>query len=55
MASLVDRYADRIVGTVSCFDRVVITATLPAICHAAAMAGHLRAPRSATVRLPALG
>jgi hypothetical protein len=43
MASLVDRYADRIVGTVSCFDRVVITGTLPAICHAAAMAGHLRA------------
>jgi len=43
MASLVDRYADRIVGMVSCFDRVVITGTLPAICHAKAMEGHLRA------------
>lgn len=43
MVSLVDRYADRIVGVVSCFDRVVITGTLPAICHAKAMEGQLRA------------
>jgi len=43
MASLVERYADRIVGVVSCFDRVVIMGTLPAICHARAMEGHLRA------------
>jgi DNA-binding transcriptional ArsR family regulator len=42
MASLVERYADRIVGVVSCFDRVVITGTLPAICHARAMEMHLR-------------
>src|SRR5216110_102690 len=43
MISFVERYADRIVGTVSCFDRVVVTGTLPAICHARAMEGHLRA------------
>lgn len=43
MVSFVERYADRIVGTVSCFDRVVITGTLPAICHARAMEGYLRA------------
>lgn len=43
MISFVERYADRIVGTLSCFDRVVITGTLPAICHARAMEGHLRA------------
>lgn len=42
MASLVERYANRIVGVVSCFDRVVIMGTLPAICHARAMEGHLR-------------
>lgn len=43
MVSLVERYADRIVGTVSCFDRVVITGTLPTICHVRAMEGYLRA------------
>ena len=41
MLSLLERYADRIVGMVSCFDRVVIMGTLPAICHGGAMAGHL--------------
>lgn len=48
MVSLVERYANRIVGVVSCFDRVVITGTLPAICHVRAMEGHLR---SRSVRL----
>jgi hypothetical protein len=43
MVSLVERYADRVVGMVSCFDRVVITGTLPTICHVRAMEGHLRA------------
>src|SRR5436309_10026853 len=43
MLSLVERHADRIIGVVSCFDRVVITGTLPAICHAKAMEGYLRA------------
>lgn len=43
MLSLVERHADRIVGVVSCFDRVVITGTLPAICHVKAMEGYLRA------------
>ncbi|MGH2372783.1 MAG: MarR family transcriptional regulator [bacterium] len=48
MASLAERYADRIAGVVMCFDRVVITGTLPAIGYARAMEGHLR---SRNVRL----
>jgi hypothetical protein len=43
MVALVQRYADRIRGVLSCFDRVVLTGTLPQICHAQAMAWHLRA------------
>jgi hypothetical protein len=41
MAKLTERYADRIHGVLSCFDRVVITGTIPAICHAKAMAREL--------------
>jgi hypothetical protein len=42
MASLVERYDGKIRGVLSCFDRVVITGTLPDICHAQAMERHLR-------------
>jgi hypothetical protein len=42
MKTFVDRHASKIRGTLSCFDRVVITGTLPDICHAEAMARHLR-------------
>lgn len=41
MVPLRQRYADRIHGVLSCFDRVVITGTLPDICHGAAMAAYL--------------
>ncbi|HEV7515887.1 MAG TPA: MarR family transcriptional regulator, partial [Thermoanaerobaculia bacterium] len=41
MAVLTERYADKIPGVLSCFDRVVITGTLPEICHAQAMGRHL--------------
>lgn len=43
MIMLTERYADRIHGTLSCFDRVVITGTLPELCHAGAMAATLTA------------
>ncbi len=33
MTTLADRHADKIVGVLSCLDRVVITGTLPDICH----------------------
>lgn len=42
MASLVERYGGKILGVLSCFDRVVITGTLPDICHAQAMERHHR-------------
>lgn len=45
MTTLAERHADRIRGVLSCFDRVIITGTLPEICHAEAMASHLRAQR----------
>lgn len=42
MASLLDRYADRIVGTLSCYDRVIIHGTVPVFRYAAGMAAFLR-------------
>jgi hypothetical protein len=42
MSTLTERYAGKIRGVLSCFDRVVITGTLPDICYADAMSSHLR-------------
>jgi hypothetical protein len=41
--SLTERYDDRIAGVLSCYDRLVITGTLPVVCYAAGMAGYLNA------------
>ena len=41
MNPFIERHKDRIAGTLSCFDRVVITGTLPDIGYAGAMAGYL--------------
>lgn len=35
--SLIDRRAGKIVGVLSCFDRVVIQRTIPSVCHAKAV------------------
>ena len=43
MKTFVERHASKILGTLSCFDRVVITGTLPDICHTEAMAAYLGA------------
>ena len=43
MNTFVERHAAKITGTMSCFDRVVITGTLPDICHAEAVARYLTA------------
>jgi hypothetical protein len=43
MSALVDRYDDRIAGVLSCYDRVVITGTLPTVCYAAGMTRFLYA------------
>jgi hypothetical protein len=40
--SLTDRYDDQIGGMLSCYDRVVITGTLPTICYAAGYAAGIR-------------
>ena len=36
-SALEDRYDDRIAGVLSCYDRVVITGTLPTVCYAERM------------------
>ena len=41
--SLTERYDDRIAGMLSCYDRLVITGTLPVVCYAAGMTGFLNA------------
>jgi hypothetical protein len=41
MADLVQRHSSKVLGTISCFDRVVITGTLPAICHSRSIGQHL--------------
>ncbi len=43
MDTFIDRHADKIRGVLSCFDRVVLTGTLPDLCHADAMARFLGA------------
>ncbi len=42
MTLLTDRYASQIAGVVSCYDRIVITGTLPGVCYAEGMAAYLR-------------
>jgi hypothetical protein len=43
MPTFIDRHASKIRGVLSCFDRVVLTGTLPDLCHAEAMARFLGA------------
>jgi hypothetical protein len=43
MNTFVERHGPKIVGTLSCFDRVVITGILPDICHAEAVERYLTA------------
>ncbi|MGP0000351.1 MAG: hypothetical protein ACLPKW_21765 [Acetobacteraceae bacterium] len=42
-SALLERYDDRIAGVLSCYDRVVITGTLPTVCYAAGMTTFLNA------------
>jgi hypothetical protein len=42
---LTERYRDRMAGVLSCYDRIVITGTLPGICYAAGMTGFLNVKR----------
>ena len=38
---LTERYSDRIAGVLGCFDRIVITGSLPDCCHVGAMKAQL--------------
>jgi len=40
--SLTERYNDRIAGVLSCYDRMVITGTLPGVCYAEGMTRYLK-------------
>ncbi len=40
---MTERYEDRIAGVLSCYDRVVITGTVPVICDAQGMTRFLYA------------
>jgi len=43
MQLLTERYRDRLAGVLSCYDRIVITGTLPGACYAAGMTSFLNA------------
>jgi hypothetical protein len=43
MSLITERYAPRISGVLSCFDRLVIQGTLPGLCHADGMTAYLYA------------
>jgi hypothetical protein len=41
MELLTERYADKISGVLSCYDRIVLKGTLPTVCYAQGMTGYL--------------
>jgi len=41
MSPFVERHQEQIAGVLTCWDRVIITGTLPEICHAEALARYL--------------
>ena len=57
MANLIERHAQKIVGVLSCFDRLVLQGTLPSVAYPQAMATELdrevRTRTSALTMLPA--
>ena len=40
---LTERYRERLAGVLSCYDRIIITGTLPGACYAKGMTGFLSA------------
>lgn len=45
MSTLIERYASKVRGVLSCYDRVIIQGTLPNVCHAEGMTAYLNARR----------
>src|ERR1700687_3443140 len=52
--SLTERYDDRIAGVLSCYDRVVVTGTLPTVCYARGNDEVSLRDRGSHLRLPAV-
>lgn len=52
MTLLTERYSNKIRGVLSCWDRVIITGTLPDICHPEAMATYLHRRKVRLFDLP---
>ncbi|MBL0353998.1 MAG: hypothetical protein IPP03_15580 [Dechloromonas sp.] len=52
--ALAERYATNMHGVLSCFDRIIITGTLPGACYAAGMTSYLLHARNSGIRLPAI-
>jgi hypothetical protein len=40
---LTERYRERLAGVLSCYDRIIVTGTLPGACYARGMTGFLSA------------
>jgi hypothetical protein len=53
-SALMERYDDRIAGVLSCYDRVVVTGTLPIVCFAGGMTRFLYANRIRIFDYPTL-
>jgi hypothetical protein len=53
MAPLAERYADRLLGVLSCYDRIVVTGTLPGACYAQGMTAFLYAREIRIFECPA--
>ena len=43
MQNFIERHGAKIKGTISCFDRIVLTGTIPGVCYAQGMSSFLRA------------
>ena len=41
MVSLLERYDKQIAGTLTCFDRIIISGTIPGVCYPEGMARHI--------------
>ena len=52
-SALTERYDDRIGGVLSCYDRVVVTGTLPTVCYADGMTRFLYASQIRIFDYPA--
>ena len=51
---LIDRYGERLHGVLSCYDRIVVTGTLPQVCCAQGMTAFVKARGAGIFDYPAL-